>query len=267
MCVCVCVCVCVYHCVCVSLLLLQHIRDIGETTAGVLARYFENWAAFEAACVAAVSERAGPTYKKLVAVNGVGDGARAALIANVDLLKAQGGDLFEDTIAHGAALKIRGVTSRAWDGLGEAFGDWTAVVGAIQQAAKEQPGAAFGALSDIDGVGPVAAERLCDFFGEAHNRDAMKRLLKEVAPQAEARVATASPVAGMTVVFTGALEKMSRDEAKARATLLGAKVSSSVSKKTDLVVAGPGAGSKLKDAEAHGVKVIDEDAWLALIGE
>ncbi len=242
------------------------IRDIGETTAGVLARYFETWEAFEAACLAAVSARAGPTYKKLVAVNGVGYGARAALMAGVDVLKAQSGDLFEDTIARGAALKIRGLTSRAWDGLSEAFGDWASVVATIQQAAKEQPGVAFAALSGIDGVGPVAAERLCDFFEEAHNRDAMKRLLKEVSPQAEARVATSSPVAGMTVVFTGTLEKMSRDEAKARATLLGAKVSGSVSKKTDLVVAGPGAGSKLKDAEANGVKVIDEDAWLALIG-
>ncbi len=243
------------------------IRDIGETTAGVLARYFENWEAFESACVAAVSARAGPTYKKLTQVNGVGDGARAALIGAVEALKATSGDLFEDTMARGAALKIRGVTSRAWDGLSEAFGDWSSVVATIQQAAKEQPGAAFGALSGIDGVGPVAAERLCDFFEEAHNRDAMARLLQEVSPQAEARVATSSPVAGMAVVFTGTLEKMSRDEAKARATLLGAKVSGSVSKKTDLVVAGPGAGSKLKDAEANGVKVIDEDAWLALIGD
>ena len=113
----------------------------------------------------------------------------------------------------------------------------------------------------------MAAQRLCDFFQEAHNRDAMQRLLKEVTPQAQARVATSSPVAGMTVVFTGALEKMSRDEAKARATALGAKVSGSVSKKTDLVVAGPGAGSKLKDAQANGVRVIDEDAWLTLIGD
>jgi DNA ligase (NAD+) len=80
------------------------------------------------------------------------------------------------------------------------------------------------------------------------------------------RAATDSPVAGKTVVFTGSLEKMTRDEAKAMAERLGAKVSGSVSKKTDLVVAGPGAGSKLKDAEKHGVPVIDEDAWLKLVG-
>ena len=78
---------------------------------------------------------------------------------------------------------------------------------------------------------------------------------------------TGSKVAGKTVVFTGSLEKMTRDEAKEQAIALGAKVSGSVSKKTDLVVAGPGAGSKLADAEKHGVKVLSEDEWLALIGK
>jgi DNA ligase (NAD+) len=92
-------------------------------------------------------------------------------------------------------------------------------------------------------------------------------LLTEINPLPEAPVeASDSPVAGKTVVFTGSLEKMTRDEAKARASMLGAKVAGSVSKKTDLVVAGPGAGSKLKEAAALGVKVIDEDGWLALIG-
>jgi DNA ligase (NAD+) len=87
-----------------------------------------------------------------------------------------------------------------------------------------------------------------------------------IAPQDAERPILESPVAGMTVVFTGSLEKMTRDEAKARAASLGAKVSGSVSKKTDLVVAGPGAGGKLKEAEALGVKVIDEDGWLEMIG-
>lgn len=237
------------------------VRDIGETTAGVLARYFETWEAFEAACLAAVKGRAGEAYRKLVRVAGVGPGARDALIVAAPALKIADGDLF------GAAPAVKGVNTRAWQGLSDAFGDWPAVIAAIRDAAAQQPQEAFFALVNIDGVGPVAADRLCDFFEEDHNRAALARLLAEVKPQAERKVATSSPVAGMTVVFTGALERMSRDEAKARATMLGAKVSGSVSKKTDLLVAGPGAGSKLKDAEANGVKVIDEDAWLALIGD
>jgi DNA ligase (NAD+) len=89
-------------------------------------------------------------------------------------------------------------------------------------------------------------------------------LLKHVTVQDQARAATSSKVAGLTIVFTGTLEKMTRDEAKARAISLGAKVSGSVSAKTNLVVAGPGAGSKLAEAEKLGVKVIDEDAWIEL---
>ncbi|MDX2235570.1 MAG: NAD-dependent DNA ligase LigA [Hyphomonadaceae bacterium] len=232
------------------------IRDIGETTAGVLARAFETWEAFEAACLAAAAARPREAWKALAGVSGVGAGARDALLQHAEALD---GDLF------GAPPKIKGVTARVWDGLVGAFGDWPGVVAAIRAAKAHQPTEDFFALERIDGVGPVAAERLCDFFEESHNRAALARLLGEVTPQPEARAATSSPVAGLTVVFTGALEKMSRDEAKARATALGAKVSGSVSKKTDLVVAGPGAGSKLKDAEALGVRVIDEDAWLALI--
>ena len=122
-------------------------------------------------------------------------------------------------------------------------------------------------LDSIEGIGPTVAEAIRDFFEEKHNREALRRLLKEVeVTDAPAVQIKGSPVAGKTVVFTGTLEKMTRPEAKARAESLGAKVSGSVSKKTDIVVAGPGAGSKLTDAQKFGVKVIDEDAWLKLIG-
>ena len=122
-------------------------------------------------------------------------------------------------------------------------------------------------LIAVDGVGETVAEAIKDFFDEPHNRAVLEHLQNELTvTEVAAPKASGSPVAGKTVVFTGTLVKMTRPEAKARAESLGAKVASSVSKKTDLVVAGPGAGSKLADAQKFGVKVIDEDAWLKLIG-
>jgi len=236
------------------------IRDIGETTAGVLARRFESWSAFEEAVKAAVKARPGEAYEELERVSGVGGGARAALIEAAPALKAPKSDLFED----GEPPKIKGVTSKAWEGLVAHFGSIADAITAVKAAAKEAPGEDYLELARTDGVGPVAADHLVDFFAEKHNTDALKRLLKEVTPKDQPRAATSSNVSGLTIVFTGTLEKMTRDEAKARAIALGAKVSGSVSKKTDLVVAGPGAGSKLAEAEKHGVKVIDEDAWIAL---
>ena len=126
--------------------------------------------------------------------------------------------------------------------------------------------AAKAELTGIDGIGPIVAGSIVDFFGEAHNLEELDALMAYVTPEAMEAVAAASPVSGKTVVFTGALERMSRDEAKAMAERLGAKVSGSVSKKTDLVVAGPGAGSKLADAKKHGVEVISEDEWFERVG-
>ena len=120
-------------------------------------------------------------------------------------------------------------------------------------------------LEAIDGLGGVAIEALVDFFAEEHNDAVVADLLKEVTPIELPPVAISSPVAGKTVVFTGTLEKMTRDEAKAQAERLGAKVSGSVSAKTDIVVAGPGAGSKLKKAAELGLEVLSEDDWLARI--
>lgn len=122
-------------------------------------------------------------------------------------------------------------------------------------------------LTAIDGIGPVVAEALRDFFHEPHNREVWDDLLSEVSPPAYVSNVRASPVSGKTVVFTGSLETMSRDEAKAQAESLGAKVSGSVSAKTDLVVAGPGAGSKLKKAAELGIQVIDEAGWHALVAD
>jgi len=129
-----------------------------------------------------------------------------------------------------------------------------------------ESGDARAELESLDGIGGVVAEAICDFFGEPHNVKALHRLLAWLDVTPMAAPAKSSPVLGKTVVFTGTLEKMTRAEAKARAESLGAKVSGSVSAKTDIVVAGPGAGSKLKEAQKHGVQVMDEDAWLKLIG-
>ena len=120
-------------------------------------------------------------------------------------------------------------------------------------------------LLDIDGIGGKVAEGLLAFFADANNRSAWDALVDQLDVQDMVRAATTSPVAGQTLVFTGTLEQTSRAEAKARAEALGAKVSGSVSAKTDLVIAGAAAGSKLKKAESLGVKVIDEAGWLELI--
>lgn len=126
-------------------------------------------------------------------------------------------------------------------------------------------GDAYAELTSIDGVGPVVVEALGDFFHEAHNRGVWDDLLSEVTPPPYVVETRDSAVAGKTVVFTGKLETMSRDEAKAQAERLGAKAAGSVSPKTDLVVAGPGAGSKLKKAAELGIQVIDEAEWAEIV--
>lgn len=134
--------------------------------------------------------------------------------------------------------------------------------------AQDEEGEAYAELIDIDGIGRSMAADLIGFFKEPHNLQLLDKFSDRLNVLPFEQPASAdSPVAGKTVVFTGTLEKMGRAEAKATAESLGAKVAGSVSKKTDLVIAGPGAGSKLKKAEDLGVSVIDENAWLVLIGD
>ena len=131
---------------------------------------------------------------------------------------------------------------------------------------SEFTGDAWDELVNIDGIGAAAARAVVGFFADANSRSVVDALLEQVSPIPAEQASSDSPVAGKTVVFTGSLEQMSRDEAKAMAERLGAKVSGSVSGKTDLVVAGPGAGSKLKKATGLGVDVIDEEGWFDLVG-
>lgn len=160
---------------------------------------------------------------------------------------------------------IRHVGEVAAGLLARHYATWEAFETAITRA---MPGTSeWAELTSINGVGEVMAQSLVDAFRNEAERAAIDALVGQLTVQpVSARGQVDSPVAGKTVVFTGTLEKMTRAEAKARAEALGAKVAGSVSAKTDLVVAGPGAGSKAKDAERLGVRIIDEDAWLELIG-
>jgi DNA ligase (NAD+) len=133
--------------------------------------------------------------------------------------------------------------------------------------AEENETEAYQDLNNIGGVGEIVADAVVEFFAEPRNVKALGELLREIEVKPAEQPKSNSPVAGKTVVFTGALEKMTRDEAKATAERLGAKAAGSVSKKTDYVIAGPGAGSNLAKASALGVAVLTEDEWLKLIGE
>ncbi len=144
------------------------------------------------------------------------------------------------------------------------FHDLPSLREAAQSAHSGDEGAAA-QLTDIDGIGSAVVEALGDFFHEEHNREVWDDILAQVSPPRYEVETLDSPVAGKTVVFTGKLETMSRDEAKAQAERLGAKASGSVSAKTDILVAGPGAGSKLKKAEELGIEVMDEAGWAAIV--
>ena len=242
------------------------IRDIGETTATHLARAFDSFEDLERAVLAASEQTPSPAYVELTEMHGMGPKARDQLLS---LAASVGEDPWPDApmvtkVDHAFA----GLASPARRALADRFETWSGLVGFVREAAGGAPGEDFLRLSGIEGVGPVAAQSIATFFREAHNRALVEALVAELdAIQPLAKAKTDTVVAGKTVVFTGALEKMTRDEAKAQAEALGAKTAGSVSKKTDLVVAGPGAGSKLKDAEKHGVKVLTEDEWLELIGQ
>jgi DNA ligase (NAD+) len=136
----------------------------------------------------------------------------------------------------------------------------------VARVAADPESDAHAELTSIGGIGAVVADAIVEFFREEHNEEMLDALLAQVHVQPAEATASDSPVAGKTVVFTGALEQMTREEAKAMAERLGAKVAGSVSKKTDIVVAGPGAGSKLNKAKEFDVQVMDEDGWLALVG-
>ncbi|MEA3028533.1 MAG: ligase [Alphaproteobacteria bacterium] len=163
------------------------------------------------------------------------------------------------------ALGIRHVGETTAVALARGYGSWQAFHDAALRivAGDEETKAEMDAL---DQIGETVIDAVADYFGEQHNRKMVERLVDQITITDAEKPRTDSPVAGKTVVFTGALEKMTRDEAKAMAERLGAKVAGSVSKKTDYLVAGPGAGSKLAEAKKHGVAVLTENEWFELVG-
>jgi DNA ligase (NAD+) len=164
------------------------------------------------------------------------------------------------------ALGMRHVGETTARVLARAYGSWTAFHEVCLQLADGNV-ETRAEMDSLDQIGEAVIESLAMYFGEEHNRGIVERLIKQVHILDAEKPRADSIVAGKTIVFTGSLEKMTRDEAKAMAERLGARTSGSVSKKTDYLVAGPGAGSKLKNATALGVAVLTEDEWFALIGE
>ena len=158
------------------------------------------------------------------------------------------------------ALGIRHVGESTARTLARAYGDWTS----FEEAALKVAGGDEAAREDMDAledIGGAVIDAVARYFNEPHNRDMVEALIAELTIEEAERPQTDTALTGKTIVFTGSLERMSRDEAKAMAERFGAKAAGSVSKKTDLVVAGPGAGSKLAKAQEFGVEVIDEDEW------
>jgi DNA ligase (NAD+) len=164
------------------------------------------------------------------------------------------------------ALGMRHVGETTARALARGYGSWQAFHDACLAVAKSDE-ETRAEMDNLDQIGDTVIDSVAAYFGEAHNRGIVDRLTKQVTIVDAEKPAADSVVAGKTVVFTGSLEKMTRDEAKAMAERLGAKTAGSVSKKTDYVVAGPGAGSKLAKAKEAGVTVLTEDEWFELIGE
>ncbi|MEN3976320.1 NAD-dependent DNA ligase LigA [Emcibacter sp. SYSU 3D8] len=199
------------------------------------------------------------SLKRLDVTEGWGKTSVANLFAAIDARRTIGLDRFL------YALGIRHIGQENARILARHYLSIDALLEAVS-AAQDPESEAWRDLLNVDGIGPKVAQALLDFFGEALNLQVVHDLLEEIRVSDFDPPRTDSPIAGKTLVFTGTLEKMTRDEAKARAQAMGAKVAGSVSKKTDLVIAGPGAGSKLAQAQALGVAVIDEDGWIEMAG-
>jgi DNA ligase (NAD+) len=206
-----------------------------------------------------MARRDAGNLKKLKDKEGYGETSAAKLFAAIEAKRQIG----LDRLIYG--LGIRHVGESSSKTLARAYGSFAAFHDAALKIAAGDAGAAE-EMDALDDIGTAVVDSVSRYFAEEHNRTIVEALATELNVADAEKPQTDSPVAGKTVVFTGSLVRVTRDEAKAMAERLGAKVSGSVSKKTDLVVAGPGAGSKLAEAQKHGVEVIDENAWFERVG-
>ncbi|MCO6185655.1 NAD-dependent DNA ligase LigA [Rhizobium sp. L1K21] len=236
------------------------IRNIGEVTARTLAKQYKDPASLINAVKNAAAGRAGKAWNLVASVDGIGEVALEKLMASVGPDAPVGSSLSVTSWFSSLNLNKRQKNSML-----EAFGDISSVLSAVKCAYNDAPNSFYIELAKTKDVGPVATDSLIDFISEDHNREALNDLLSEVVVIVAQAQEESGIFAGKTLVFTGNLEKMTRSEAKATADRLGAKVSGSVSAKTDFVVAGPGAGSKLKDAQKHKVRILTEEEWMEIV--
>lgn len=233
------------------------IEGLGEKQ---IASFYEDELIRQPADIFTLEDRDRKSLKRLKDREGWGATSVANLFKAIDSRRAVDLDRFI------FALGIRHVGETNARLFARAYGTLEHFVEEMEKAA-DRDSDAWRELMAIDGVGEVLGEAVVDFFAEKHNRDALKALQQAgVSAVPLPAQETSSPIAGKTVVFTGSLERMTRSEAKARAEQMGAKVAGSVSAKTDLVVAGPGAGSKLAKAAELGIEVITEDEWMEMAG-
>ena len=245
------------------------IRHVGETTSRDIAKAFATYEAFQAALDAASQEQPSPEWLRLHTLPGLGEKTADIVMQLLSLNLGPIGGLFaagQDQTISAMFDGVAGFRAKAVEALNKGFADPAELIATARKAMQQPPGDGYRQFVSLNGIGEVAANALIGFFDEPHNREVVEELLREITVLPYERPATvASPVTGKTVVFTGTLSVLSRFEAKAQAERLGAKVAGSVSKKTDYLVAGAVAGSKLAEAQKHGVRVLSEQEWINLI--
>ncbi|WAC49554.1 NAD-dependent DNA ligase LigA [Asticcacaulis sp. SL142] len=237
----------------------RRVLDIEGLGEKQLLKFYEDGLISEPADIFKLEARDAVSLKKLKDREGMGDLSVKNLFKAIEDRR----DISLERFI--AALGIKHIGDTTAKLLARAYGSEPAFRAAMTAAVADEPGARA-AIIEQDQIGPSVAEALMAYFSNDHEVGIYERFLAELRVKDAEAVATGSSVSGKTVVFTGALERMTRDEAKAQAERLGAKVAGSVSAKTHIVVAGPGAGSKLKKAEELGVAVMTEDEWLSMIG-